>query len=370
MKTKFILTVCLPVLFFTGLSCNSPTEPKDNPGSDTTSHNFVWDIDTIGYQNISLYDGVIINENDIWVVGDIYPDSASYWDVTHYGAAHWDGKKWTAKKIPVKTTADYIGLLPPQGIIKIKENEFWLVAGSVHVFDGEKVTKSYWIHNVFGIPNPIFEEGQNPTDLFQSPDGTIYCYGYQGALGYFNGSSWVKIPTNTTLDIKDMHGDYNPNTKEYELLALASTDDSHLDGSRILKINKTSVSEVPVSGMSQYAKDNIWFTQGSTYWITGGGAYFKNSLSDNIWSLKKDYPSSNYSSIDVNGWNQNDVMLTLSDAHLLHFNGSTWVDFKYQLNLFGISLNQIIIKDDLILVLGGENNSHPKGIILRGKRIR
>lgn len=44
---------------------------------DTTSHDFQWEVITIPspYGSGALYDVAIINENDIWAVGEIYSDS-------------------------------------------------------------------------------------------------------------------------------------------------------------------------------------------------------------------------------------------------------------------------------------------------------
>jgi len=52
---------------------------------DTTSHNFIWEIDTLGIGGSYLNDVAIIDENNIWVVGNIETDTATY------NAAHWDG---------------------------------------------------------------------------------------------------------------------------------------------------------------------------------------------------------------------------------------------------------------------------------------
>lgn len=370
MTSKILLPILFTGIFFTGLSCNSPTEPKDNPDPDTTSHNFVWDIDTIGYSSVTLSDGVIINESDMWVVGDIYPDSASYWNTIRFGAAHWDGIKWIPIKIPVQTITPnpYTFNLSPQGIIKVKENEFWLVAGSVHVFDGQKVTKSYWIHNVFGIPNPIFNEGQTPQHIYQTSDKKVYIYGINGALAYFDGSSWVKIETNTNLDIMDMQGDYNPQTKEYELMALASRI-GQKEGNLLFKIKNERITTISVSGMNDFGKSSLWFKSGMNYYVAGDGIYYKKQINDPTWQRISNYPASNWAANTVRGNKESDLFITLNDGHLLHYNGSTWKDFRSQLNLANVSVNQIILNSSNVLILGYLRNGSRKGIIIRGKHI-
>jgi hypothetical protein len=56
---------------------------------DTTSHNFTWEIDTLGEYGSYLNDVWIVDENDIWVVGEIITDSG--W----YNLAKWDGLNWS-----------------------------------------------------------------------------------------------------------------------------------------------------------------------------------------------------------------------------------------------------------------------------------
>ena len=47
-----------------------------------------------------LYDVAIIDENNIWAVGEIYlNDSLGQPDPTPYNAVHWDGISWNLKKI-------------------------------------------------------------------------------------------------------------------------------------------------------------------------------------------------------------------------------------------------------------------------------
>ncbi len=74
---------------------------------DTTSHDFTWEIYTFGDKgNSVLYDVALIDENNIWAVGEIYTkdtytyDSLGNW-IEPYNAVHWDGTKWELKRIPI-----------------------------------------------------------------------------------------------------------------------------------------------------------------------------------------------------------------------------------------------------------------------------
>jgi len=69
---------------------------------DTTSHNFTRETFTFGEHSSSvLRDVAIIDENNIWAVGEIYMnDSLSQPDPRPYSAIHWDGITWTPIKVP------------------------------------------------------------------------------------------------------------------------------------------------------------------------------------------------------------------------------------------------------------------------------
>ncbi len=65
---------------------------------DTTSHEFDWRVYTFGGQKGTslFYDVAIIDENDIWAVGEIYTEDIDTYDslgnwIDPYNAAHLDG---------------------------------------------------------------------------------------------------------------------------------------------------------------------------------------------------------------------------------------------------------------------------------------
>ncbi len=105
---------------------------------DTTSHNFTWQTYTFGGANGSsvLNDVAIINENDIWAVGEIHTaetdqfDSNGVW-VQPYNAVHWDGNSWELKRIMFYTFCNQSDIAPypakavftfPDGKIAIANN--------------------------------------------------------------------------------------------------------------------------------------------------------------------------------------------------------------------------------------------------------
>ncbi|HRP92997.1 MAG TPA: glucosyl transferase, partial [Ignavibacteriaceae bacterium] len=90
---------------FDAVTYDDGKEIKSNPVTfttlDTTSHNFSWQTFEFGQHSSSvLYDVTIINENNIWAVGEIYMnDSLGNPDPNSYNAVHWDGQSWELKRI-------------------------------------------------------------------------------------------------------------------------------------------------------------------------------------------------------------------------------------------------------------------------------
>ncbi len=101
-RIKYILLLLIALLLFPpGCKTSVKPQPADcEPGwhqcendnticcLDSTSHSFYWTIDSLGIYGSYLNDVAIVNENDIWVVGNIETDSTSY------NAAHFDGNEW------------------------------------------------------------------------------------------------------------------------------------------------------------------------------------------------------------------------------------------------------------------------------------
>jgi hypothetical protein len=109
-ETLFYFNDLLPntAYKFDAVTYEDGKEVKSNPVTfttlDTSSHNFTWQTFTFGEHSSSmLYDVAIINENDIWAVGEIYMnDSLGNPDPQIYNAVNWNGQVWELKRIKNK----------------------------------------------------------------------------------------------------------------------------------------------------------------------------------------------------------------------------------------------------------------------------
>jgi hypothetical protein len=186
---------------------NSSSEEKSNLASavtlDTTSHNFTWQSWTFGtFDNSIFYDIAIINENNIWAVGDIKIADTSVNGYTIYNAVHWDGNEWKLHRIMFNTICGQQSqnAYPASSIIAFYENEIWIAQLGDQIAKIEngiqkEILCMPWI---FAI-NKIW--GTSSNDL--------YVVGSNGNIAHYNGSLWSKIASGTTLSLLDINGNGN-----------------------------------------------------------------------------------------------------------------------------------------------------------------
>ncbi|MDP2304122.1 MAG: hypothetical protein Q8N03_17055, partial [Ignavibacteria bacterium] len=146
---------------------------------DTTSHNFTWQTFEFGQHSSSvLYDVAIIDENNIWAVGEIYMnDSNGNPDPTFYNAVHWNGTEWELKKIFYKG-----GIWPIRTIFAFNDNDIWF-SGYMRYLNSQFIE--------LAIPNLLM--GWQINKLWGTSSDDLYAVGNGGNIAHWNGSSWKKI---------------------------------------------------------------------------------------------------------------------------------------------------------------------------------
>jgi len=211
---------CLTQATYFNQSINQ-SEIKSNELSittlDTTSHNFTFETFTFGTIGSStLYDVAIINENNIWCVGDIMIADTSINGYTTYNAVHWDGNEWELKRIPYYDYGGFLVYGPLQTVFVFSENDVWFCSyANLVQYNG-----SNYLSRAFFMTSINFN-GQ-VLKMWGTDGNNIYCVGRNGALYHFYGTGWTRIESGTDLNINDIWGDYNEKTGEWEILAVAS----------------------------------------------------------------------------------------------------------------------------------------------------
>ena len=169
---------------------------------DTTSHNFVWEIDTLGISG-SLRDVQIIDENNIWVVGEIETDSGKY------GGAHWNGISWELKKL--KGPGISVQTITPRGLWYFSEDNIWFASGSIFHWDGVETSM------VWSCCDIDLEE--TAEKIWASSENDIYFVGRGGTIVHYNGTSFTKMASGTDLDLVTVAGSVDPETNHVHVWA-------------------------------------------------------------------------------------------------------------------------------------------------------
>ncbi len=330
---------------------------------DTTSHDFTWQTFTFGNRYSMLKDVAIINENNIWAVGEIHTaetdqfDSNGVW-VQPYNAVHWDGSKWELKRILF-----YIDPFQPGAgrtaseavsIFSFGENDFVVSSNAQIAFFN---TKGNYIVRKMDFK---WEDLYTINSIWGTSSKDFYVVGYGGNIAHYNGSSWKKIESGTELNFYDIYGDYNSKTNKWEVLAVASNIVID-EGNKLISINNHTSTALSTEGL-RWAIQTIWFKTKRKYLIGGDGLFETNSVS-NTWEVNKLVPS--IYTVSLSGTDVNDVFSTGPFGMVLHYNGITWRDYTNETKYKGVCYGATSINNNLVAIPGATSN---QGVILIGRR--
>lgn len=352
---KIIVVVILAAIGTIGCS---PTEPGNNNSNqpDITSHNFVWEKYTFGGGGGSsvLHDVAIINDTDIWAVGEIYmKDSLGNDDPIPYNAVHWNGSNWKLFRIKVRDYGTLTGYFPLRAVFGFSEKNIWFASyADLIKWDGNKYESRAFFMTSFPFNGQV-------NKMWGTNNDNIYCVGRTGAIYYYTGNSWQKIESGTNIDIQDIWGEIDPKTNQTIILAVASLQNygRALD---LLQINNSTVTKTDTSGL-HVNQHGIWFKAGKAFYVVGNGVYRKNTLEDTKWVLENSHPSLYKEAIRGNNWN--DVVIVGDFGLVSHFNGLTWKHYNIELPL--TNFYSVSIKRNMVTAVGQNGN---EAVIIVGRR--
>jgi hypothetical protein len=322
---------------------------------DTTSQNYSWETFEFGEHNNSvLYDVAIIDENNIWAVGEIYmKDSSGNYDPHAYNAVHWDGTRWELKRIGNQ------GGWPCRTVFAFSENDVWFEG--VIKWDGSKYTvhKNGWPL----LPNG---DGWQVNKMWGSSSNDLYAVGNGGNIAHWDGSSWKKIESGTTFHFGDVWGVVENQTYSQEIYCAAMSENV-INQSVILKIAKGKVTNIDMLGLSASIA-TIWINDTKKALYAGGdGVFYKKNIHDNKW-IKINSQFTNYFTTKIRGCEGNDIWVVGAFGSLAHYNGIDWKNYLYdETPYFYGGYNGLSIKGEKVCAVGIKQT---KGIITIGKRVK
>ena len=263
---------------------------------DTTSHNFSFQTWTFGGQagTSTLYDVTIINENNIWAVGEIYVADTSQNGYTMYNAVHWDGIQWELKRILYNGNYWVI-----RTIFAFSENDIWFSA--FVRYDGQ---------NFIELPIPNILMGWTPNKIWGISDNDLYVVGNNGNIVHYQNGQWRRIESGTDLNIGDIWGIPDNNGGYNKYLAADNS---------MIKIDNNGILSA-MNGLSDQILISIWGKSERLIYTAGNGVVlYKNDAWEKI-----DKPETN-SIYRIKGEELNEIYGISSPGNIIkYFNGYSW----------------------------------------------
>ena len=343
-------------------SCPEGSFKPDNT-SDTTSHNFIWEVDTLGNFSSYLEDVTIVDENNIWAVGYLRVDDPdSSFDGTGqetFNAAHWDGEKWELIRI--------VNPSPLYSVCHISDNDIWVTTFGLPIHWNGAKWKLYHIQNM-GI------DASAGFGIWASSPEDVWFVGYKGSIVHYDGLSFRKISTNSDTPIKDVWG-INSN-HVWAVSNTSSMDDEHPDGYEsvvffwdgnqlirkyeALTGHRHDYSHTVISGYM----NTVWAFQDTLY-ISSYSGLWKESISNSKGYLDHGPDKLlNGRPFLVRGTGYNDVFAFTHWGEFLHYNGRSWLQ---DLSVSGTIINGAAVKGNVVVLVG--DLRFTRAIVFRGHHV-
>lgn len=316
---------------------------------NTTSHNFTWqkfEFGGIGGSSV-LYDVAIIDENNIWAVGEIYADTTGQ----AYNAVHWNGTSWELKRIRYYGACSAVEYPPLKAIYAFSANNIVITnGGSIGWFDGNTVRLDCGV-------NPLLTGAINK--MWGSSSNDLYVVGNSGSIAHYQNGVWSKVESGTDLPINDIWG---ITKNDQTIITAIASDKYQVKGKKVLSITSSGVNEISSEGLA-WSLACIWFNNNYTTLIGGDGLFVKLYSRLN-WNSITTPP---YYIFSVRGNKLNDIVVCGGLGFVGHFNGIEWINYlENGLNeMFG-NFYKVSMKEDIVCTVGVQADGYAVALI--GKR--
>ncbi len=328
------------------LNTDSRSQVTDNCSlttMDTTSHDFTWETFTFGDGGTCLFrDVFIINDNDIWAVGQVWlKDSTGQFIYPPYNAIHWDGFEWGLKRILYKG-----GFWRIDAIYAFNENDVWFET-AVRWNGVEFLDQT--------IPNILI--GNSINKLWGISSNDLFLVGSNGLIAHFNGQTWQKLESGTELPIQDIWG-MGDTTGEEKILCVAS-EKYEISEKKIFEINPDKI-VIELDYPYNDRLHSVWFNSSNIFYVAGDEVY-RNAY--NSWTKYSGLP---FKFINmIRGHDLNDLFICGDFGLASHFNGKEW--YSYSGPVFDGNLYYSLdYKNNLVVLVG--TKSGREAVITIGKR--
>lgn len=347
-----LFTFLILLMLFGGVDCkHNPADSTVLP--DTTSHEFSWDIQTFGGGAGSSYlsDIAIVDENNIWSVGQIYvQDSTGQPEQHPYNVVHWNGAEWELNRFqfPICGTGD-TAPFPARAVFAFSNNEVWFTSAGTIMRLRDGATSNIC------IPSDLLTGSIN--ELWGSSPEDVYIVGNLGTILHYDSQNWQKIDSGTDQTINDIWGVFDEQTLDHKIFCAVSSK-FQAGEMKILQILPGNVVQ-EFDWQPQRSMQSIWFGENTPLYTCGDGFFIYEQDS---WRQAQDLPKIYKNR--VRGNHQFDVFVAGDFGLLAHLNGNSW--FVYDsLALNAGSYKGLAISNNIVAAVGYNGD---KAVILIGKR--
>lgn len=294
--------------------CSHPTAPPPPAVPDTTSHNFAFTQYTFGGNagSSSFSDAAIINDTLAYAVGAVYliDSTTGQPDPLPYNLAKWNGNNWQLLRVTTPFRSSQV-TLPLEGIFAYSSNDVWLI-GSLPIHGNGSSWTLYDLRSMPGLDSISVSKG------WGTSSSSMYFVGRSGSIVFYNGSTWTKLSSGTTVDLHDVWG-----TPDGSMVWACgySYDNLH---SVLLKATNSSWG-ILWQRDGTVAVDPFGFNVGSLW---RGSSTFAAS-SNGVFRLDSDVAQTKISgpflgfTASLRGNADNDFVVAGDDATIWHYNGAS-----------------------------------------------
>lgn len=316
------------------------------------SHDFKFQTFLYGNADPSiLTDVAIIDENNIWAVGEInMKDSLGNVIFQPFNAVHFDGKEWKMINIPT-VDREYSRYWSEslEAIYALDEKDIWVTTGGQMVhFDGR--SWGQWQHLTEDLNDPKIGVIKR---IWINKDHEAYAVGERENVWHYSGSGkWSQLETEYRYGIFDIWGMRTPSGEDKIICSGANPPSSsclfEVKGDKVTPIYRTS-GKVLISS---------WFTNPYNVYSCGTGVYaYKANKMETV------FDDPYYFFKSVRGIGSNDIMVSGSPGFAAHYNGK---DVKYFTLDSRDAYISMAYKNGVVVMVGRRGE---QAVLTIGKRI-
>jgi len=287
-----------------------------------------------------------VDENNIWVVGNIETESGEY------NAAHWNGSKWELLGI-------YSNTLDLNSIFYFSDDDIWVTSYCLpYHWDGSEWTQ-YHLQNM-GLDACV------GTAWGGTSSSNMYFVGLEGSIVHYDGSSFTKMESGTDVDLVDIWGIDENNIWVCGYTQTVGTVILNWNGKKWNQFHSLSYSDYINLNSNRISGPivSVWTDSPNYLWaITYWGLYRIDTKDSEKFSRYPDQNAWNGYILTIRGNNSRDILFSGHESTIWHYNGQElhyYSEINDNIIFYGMDY-----KDDLVCVVGTEYGAH-RAIIVRG----